>query len=204
MRTARKEPRQARSSALVSDVLEAAIRVLGREGPVRFGTVRVAREAGVSVGSLYQYFESKEALLFRLQTDEWQETWSVLSDALGDERVPPRDRLRRLVVQFFRSERQEARLRAALDEAGVAFRTSPEAAAHRARVAATLDPFFAALMPARTPAERVFAADFLVTTMKALAEEITSEGRARDEVDRMAQSFADAALAWIDLPSRGP
>lgn len=203
MRTARKEPRQARSSALVSDVLEAAIRVLLRDGPARFGTVRVAREAGVSVGSLYQYFESKEALLFRLQTDEWQETWSVLADALGDEHVPPRDRLRRLVVQFFRSERQEAALRIALDEAGAPFRTSPEALAHRARVAATLDTFFAALMPTRTPAERAFAADFLATTMKALAEEITSEGRARDEVDRMAHALADAALAWIDLPSRG-
>ena len=75
---ARKRPVQARSARLVADILEAAARVLAREGARHFTTVRVAEEAGVSIGSLYQYFPSKEALLFRLQTDEWQDTWGVL------------------------------------------------------------------------------------------------------------------------------
>lgn len=64
--TPRKQPRQRRSIALVEDVLEAAVRVLRREGAARFTTVRVAAEAGVSVGSLYQYFPSKEALVAAL------------------------------------------------------------------------------------------------------------------------------------------
>ncbi|MEO7110970.1 MAG: helix-turn-helix domain-containing protein, partial [Polyangiaceae bacterium] len=54
--TARKTPIQDRSTQVVDDILEAAIRVLIREGGARFTTVRVAEEAGVSVGSLYQYF----------------------------------------------------------------------------------------------------------------------------------------------------
>ena len=74
----RKAPQQARSSQMVADILEAALRVLAREGAARFTTVRVAEEAGVSVGSLYQYFPNKEALLYRLQTDEWQSTGSLL------------------------------------------------------------------------------------------------------------------------------
>ena len=57
--SARKRPRQARSERLVATILEAAIRVLAREGAQRFTTARVAETAGVSVGSLYQYFPNK-------------------------------------------------------------------------------------------------------------------------------------------------
>ncbi len=76
----RRAPRQVRSAELVEAILEAAVRVLAREGARRFTTVRVAEEAGVSVGSLYQYFPNKEALLFRLQADEWKETGGILRD----------------------------------------------------------------------------------------------------------------------------
>ena len=59
----RKRPKQARSSRLVEAILQAAVRVLEREGAAGFTTVRVAERAGVSVGSLYQYFPNKEALV---------------------------------------------------------------------------------------------------------------------------------------------
>ena len=63
---ARKSPRQARSRATVDAILSAAARVLTREGYAAFTTNRVAEVAGVSVGSLYQYFPSKEALIAAL------------------------------------------------------------------------------------------------------------------------------------------
>src|SRR5215218_3375087 len=91
--SARKEPRQARSARLVADILEAAVRVLAREGARRFTTVRVAEEAGVSVGSLYQYFPNKAAILFRLQTDEWRQTTELLRSILEDAGRPPLERL---------------------------------------------------------------------------------------------------------------
>src|ERR1700742_4520900 len=98
---ARKKTIQARSAQLVDDILEAALRVLAKHGARRFTTVRVAEEAGVSIGSLYQYFPSKEALLFRLQTDEWHDTWGVLDEILGDTRLAPLDRLSKAVLVFF-------------------------------------------------------------------------------------------------------
>ena len=58
-----KIPRQARAVRMVHALLDAAIRVLEREGMEAFNTNRVARVAGVSVGSLYQYFANKEALV---------------------------------------------------------------------------------------------------------------------------------------------
>jgi len=58
-----KVPRQQRSIAMVHSIVDAAKRVLEREGLEAFTTNRVADVAGVSVGSLYQYFPNKDALL---------------------------------------------------------------------------------------------------------------------------------------------
>lgn len=59
----RKSPVQARSAASVDAILEATIQVLLSAGKERLTTTRVAQRAGVSVGTLYQYFPNKSALL---------------------------------------------------------------------------------------------------------------------------------------------
>ncbi|GGH01222.1 TetR/AcrR family transcriptional regulator [Silvibacterium dinghuense] len=59
----RKSPVQARSTASVEAILEATIQVLLREGKENLTTTKVAMRAGVSVGSLYQYFPNKSSLL---------------------------------------------------------------------------------------------------------------------------------------------
>lgn len=60
----RKSPRQARSTATVTAIHEATIQVLLSDGLVRLTTTRVAQRAGVSVGTMYQYFPHKQALLY--------------------------------------------------------------------------------------------------------------------------------------------
>ena len=62
----RKLPKQERSQATVSAILIATTRILTEEGYDKFNTNRVAELAGVSVGSLYQYFPNKESLLYAL------------------------------------------------------------------------------------------------------------------------------------------
>ena len=59
----RKTPTQVRSRATVDAIVDATARVLVRDGYDALSTNRVAKEAGVSVGSLYQYFPGKEALV---------------------------------------------------------------------------------------------------------------------------------------------
>jgi AcrR family transcriptional regulator len=61
--TPRKRPRQARSKATVDTILEATARVLVKHGFDGLTTNGVAVAAGVSIGSLYQYFPNKEALV---------------------------------------------------------------------------------------------------------------------------------------------
>ena len=61
--TPRKRPRQHRSKATVDSILEATARVLKKDGFDGLTTNAVAEAAGVSIGSLYQYFPNKEALV---------------------------------------------------------------------------------------------------------------------------------------------
>ena len=62
----RKAPLQARSKETVATILQAATRVLAKESLAGFNTNRVAQIAGISVGSLYQYFPNKDALVTAL------------------------------------------------------------------------------------------------------------------------------------------
>ena len=59
----RKTPLQARSTASVSAIMQATVQVLLKDGKSKLTTTRIARRAGVSVGTLYQYFPNKSSLL---------------------------------------------------------------------------------------------------------------------------------------------
>ena len=63
---ARNRPRQARSQATVDAIVEAAAQVFERVGYAAGSTNRIAERAGVSIGSLYQYFPNKDAILVEL------------------------------------------------------------------------------------------------------------------------------------------
>lgn len=58
----RKQPRQRRSVATVTAILDAAARILTETGYATASTNRIAERAGVSIGSLYEYFPGKEAV----------------------------------------------------------------------------------------------------------------------------------------------
>lgn len=62
----RKRPRQARAAVTLDAIFEATIQLLVADGPQRLTTTRVSRRAGVSVGTMYQYFPHKQALIYAL------------------------------------------------------------------------------------------------------------------------------------------
>ena len=65
----RKTPVQARSNATVEAILEAAARILETEGLEGYTTNAIAKRAGVSIGSLYQYFPNKDAITAALMLE---------------------------------------------------------------------------------------------------------------------------------------
>src|SRR6185369_2838700 len=168
--SSRKQPQQARSAELVATILQAAIQVLTKEGAQRFTTARVAEKAGVSVGSLYQYFPNKAAILFRLQSDEWRQTTELLRGILEDTKRPPLERLRTLVHAFIGSECDEAVVRVALDDAAPLYRDAPEA--HEARAAGDriLEIFMQEALPDAPEATRALAGDLIATTFSAVGK----------------------------------
>ncbi|MGE0082514.1 MAG: TetR/AcrR family transcriptional regulator [Thiohalomonadaceae bacterium] len=76
-RAFRTEPRQARSLASVARILQAARTLLEQDGFQRLTTNHIAHEANVDVATLYQYFVSKEAILYTL-AEQWIESVHAL------------------------------------------------------------------------------------------------------------------------------
>src|SRR6218665_150213 len=79
----RKMPRQARSAATVDAIHEATIQVLLTGGLSRLTTTRVAERAGVSVGTMYQYFPQKQALIYAVVQQHLGLIAEAVEDACG-------------------------------------------------------------------------------------------------------------------------
>jgi AcrR family transcriptional regulator len=199
----RKQPQQARSTELVAAILEAAIQVLAKEGASRFTTARVAEKAGVSVGSVYQYFPNKAAILFRLQTDEWQQTTQMLRAVLENFDEAPLDRLRALVQAFIRSECEEAQIRIALNDAAPLYRDAPQALEVRAAGRQIFEAFMRELLPDVSTQARALACDLILTTLSSVGKDFSGSPRTADAITVYANGMADMFSAYV-IALNGP
>jgi AcrR family transcriptional regulator len=200
--SSRKQPKQARSAGLVATILEAAVQVLAKEGAPRFTTARVAEKAGVSIGSLYQYFPNKTAILFRLQSDEWRQTSQLLRDILEDAGRPPLARLRSLVHAFIRSECEEAAIRVALNDAAPLYRDAPEAREARASGDRIIQAFMREALPEASEAVRALAGDLITTTFSAVGKEFSETPRTPAEIEIYAEAMADMFCGYLESLGR--
>jgi AcrR family transcriptional regulator len=195
--SSRKKPQQARSNELVATILQAAVQVLEKQGAHRFTTARVAEKAGVSVGSVYQYFPNKAAILFRLQSDEWRQTTELLNSILLDTRMPPLERLRTLVHVFIRSECDEAKMRTALHDAAPLYRDAPEAKQAKASGEGAVETFMKETLPSASPATRALAADLIGTTMAEVGKNFSETPRTAAEIKTYSAALADMFCAYL-------
>lgn len=95
----RKRPRQARSVATFEAILEAAARILESLGFAGFNTNVVAELAGVSIGSLYQYFPSKDALIVELIRRERAKLSSRIVEAIQQHDTAALKEKLKLIIQ---------------------------------------------------------------------------------------------------------
>jgi AcrR family transcriptional regulator len=113
----RKHASQDRSRATVDALIEATARILVREGFDKASTNRIAEEAGVSVGSLYQYYPSKEALVAAVIDRHHQEIMQVVREALAEVASQPVEKaVRRIVAVGIEAHRIDPRLHRVLAE----------------------------------------------------------------------------------------
>jgi AcrR family transcriptional regulator len=113
----RKEPRQERSRQLVRELLDAAAALLAERGYDALTTRRVAERAGVSVGSLYQYFPSKESLVHALLVEHLREAAALRPPALARPDLPLAERVRWVVRWFLAAHAKAPALHRGLTEA---------------------------------------------------------------------------------------
>jgi len=115
--TPRKKPRQQRSQDTVECILDATARVLCSTGYDRASTNRVALAAGVSVGSLYQYFPSKEALVAALVERHVEQMTSLVTGKLAEVSTAPLDvAVRTMIDSMFAAHAVDPRLHKVLIE----------------------------------------------------------------------------------------
>jgi AcrR family transcriptional regulator len=111
----RKQASQERSRATVAALIEATARILVSEGFDKASTNRIAELAGVSVGSLYQYFPSKEALVVAVAERHNRDIMQVVGGVLAElDSLPVEDAVRKLVEAAIQAHRVDPELHCVL------------------------------------------------------------------------------------------
>ena len=193
--TPRKTPRQARAVATRAALLEAAARILEAEGAKLLTTNRIAERAGVSIGTLYQYFPGKQAILAALIRQMRRELEADLATATAA--AGARD-LAAAVAALCRAVVQHHIRRPGLAEALEALEPTlppdPEALAIKTRIRDGI----AGLLKRHAIAEPERAAFDLSAMGRGLVGASAAAGR-RD-FEALAARFSQAALGYL----RGP
>ena len=103
----RRKPKQARAQDTVEVIFEATARILRRKGRAALNTNYIAESAGISVGTLYQYFPDKESILVAIARRELEADHAAVVKAISEPGDAKTDRvrlaIRALIAQFRRS-----------------------------------------------------------------------------------------------------
>jgi AcrR family transcriptional regulator len=192
----RKTPRQARSAQMREDVLQASIRVLEKFGAHRFTTIRVAEAAGISVGSLYQYFANKESLMFALHEREMRRTWEAVRAALVHEQWSPREKVRFITRHFFEVESGEPpQLRILLEDVQSYFRDTREHRALMNEAAVAFREFVGNVVSKDVE----FSTQLLMTTIESVGKGVARRGCSKREIREWADACADMVSDYLGL-----
>ena len=205
----RRAPKQERSRRMRDRIVEAAVRVLREDGPLGFTTTKVADEAGISVGSLYQYFPNKHAIVVALHDQDVREGLDRVTAILDDDRWSPHRKLTELTRWFFASEAEEAAalgvamgdIELFLRQGGTDTATTEARALAFERCAA----FLATASPTLQTADQVrFATELAITTVESVAKAVA----ARPDALAVNRTWADALSGMLaehlDLPDEPP
>jgi len=175
----RKRPSQARSRETVQAILEAAARIFAAHGYAAGTTNRIAEAAGVSVGSLYEYFPNKDALLVALMEAHVSEGQALLEEAaegVAGRRLRLRPAVRQLVgAMIALHARDRALHRVLFEEAPLPPRVRRQLAHAEEQVAAHVAAYLRG-HPEVTVPDPDLAATVVVQTVEALTHKLVVHG----------------------------
>ena len=185
----RKRPVQPRARATVRAILDATAHILEAHGEAGLNTNAVAERAGVSIGSLYQYFPNKDAILGELV----RETAEGLADAITAvvDEDGPEATLRRMIKVAVARQMERPRLARVLDAIEERLPVDELQRAANERIATALAKALAAY---GVPGERVPIA---VTDLFGMVRGMTDTAAARGMTDGLEQRVARATFGYL-------
>src|SRR5262245_29137275 len=95
----RRKPMQARARATMEMIFEATARIIERDGIAALNTNRIAERAGIGIGTLYEYFPNKDAILIAMARKRLAEDEGVVRQALAGAEVDPNVSLVRCAIR---------------------------------------------------------------------------------------------------------
>lgn len=130
----------------------------------------------MSVGSLYQYFPNKQALVFAVHSLAVDRAWIRAERILSSTRTSPRQKVQRLARMFFLAESKDvAQLGSALQDAEPLFADRPEALAVQRKVLERIVTFVRDASPAIGDAEATYRAQFLITVLESVGKSVAKQ-----------------------------
>src|SRR5436853_3044541 len=175
----RKQPLQARAQRTVDVLLKAAAQVFARRGYAGATTNHIAERAGVSIGSLYEYFPSKDAILVALLEHHVHEGEAVLARAAAEIAGAPLSlaamvrHLAKAMVELHGNERDLHRV--LFEEAPLSRQTRALLAAMEARITERVELLLRA-RPEVTVPNPTIAAAIVVKTVESLTHNLVVHG----------------------------
>jgi AcrR family transcriptional regulator len=197
----RKLPVQARSAASVEAILEATIQVLLHVGKERLTTTRVALRAGVSVGTLYQYFPNKSALLQAALERHLIEVTEAVELVCKEQKGETlRQMVTALITTFLQAKMRDAKTSVALysvssDVDGVKIVQQMQTRADKAIVkmlATACEPL---------TADPQIVASMLQGTMVGVSRRILESGAPQEQLDILRRELIFMVCAYVDACS---
>ena len=199
----RKSPVQARSAASVEAILKATIQVLLKAGKERLTTTLVAARAGVSVGTLYQYFPNKSALLRAALQRHMDEIGSVLQTVCREQTGSSLEKMATaLVTSFLEAKMKDAKASVALysvsaDVDGARITREMSLKANRAVVA------MLATAKDELTTDPELVASVLQATMAGVSRQMLESVSPESEYERLRDELVFLVCAYLRACSKG-
>lgn len=200
----RKMPRQSRSKATVDAILTGTAQVLVEHGYEGATTARVAERAGVSVGSLYQYFSNKEALVAALVEGYADGLVALMEQALADSKnARLEDGMRAVIRVGIDAHRVSPTLHKVLSEQVPRIGRLAKVMDTHSRIAKEIEAYLrrnaGQMAPQRDPAT---AAIVVETVMEALVHKAVLECPHLLDDGAVEAEILDVVMAYLTAPER--
>ena len=198
----RKTPIQARSTVTVEVISEAAIQVLLSHGAERLTTTRVAQRAGVSVGTLYQYYPNKQSLLFAVLENHLNHVMVIVEAACESAcRKPLAEMIREMVEAFVDAKMDRADISVALYQVAVDVGGPALIKRIKQRSRKTVEAMLETASDIKSPPDK-FAIDIMLSAIAGAMRSLLEAGpspatvrKAREQLVLLCQSYMSAATA---------